>query len=172
MKSCRNHLPPLESHFYSSSIFTPPTTASFSPHALSARLPPLQVFFSRILPVLPSPRLPPFSFLLCLAFSLLCPTPLLHQAFSNSLCWAQPQLQTYIPKELKHLMFGWKWKREKTKNKPYTLDLFAQLSLPPPSIPPSLPPSTPPLHICFPPSSPSYVPPHPKCCLFIIAEVF
>lgn len=170
MKSCRNHLPPLESHFYSSSIFTPPTTASFSPHALSARLPPLQVFFSRILPVLPSPRLPPFSFLLCLAFSLSCPTPLLHQAFFKQLVLGSASTSNIHSKgaETSHVWV----KMKKRKNKPYTLDLFAQLSLPPPSLPPSLPPSTPPLHICFPPSSPSYVPPHPKCCLFIIAEVF
>lgn len=170
MKSCRNHLPPLESHFYSSSIFTPPTTASFSPHALSARLPPLQVFFSRILPVLPSPRLPPSSFLLCLAFSLSCSTPLLHQAFFKQLVLGSASTSNIHSKgaETAHVWV----KMKKRKNKKQTLHPRLICPALPPTTPLSLPPSTPPLSICFPPSSPSYVPPHPKCCLFIIAEVF
>lgn len=149
MKSFRNHLPPLESHFYSSSIFTPPTTASFSPHALSARLPPLQVFFSRILPVLSSPRLasplPPFSSVWPFLSHVLLHSCI--RPFSNSLCWAQPQLQTYIPKELKHLMFGWKWKREKNKKQTLHPRLIC------PVLPPSLPLS---------PLPPSLLPPLPS----------
>lgn len=142
MKSCRNHLPPLESHFYSSSIFTPPTTASFSPHALSARLPPLQVFFSRILPVLSSLRLasplPPFSSVWPFLSHVLLHSCI--RPFSNSLCWAQPQLQTYIPKELKHLMFGWKWKREKKQKTNPTPSTYLPSA---PSLPPSLLPPLP-----------------------------
>lgn len=168
MKSCRNHLPPLESHFYSSSIFTPPTTASSSPHALSARLTPLQVFFSRILPVLSSPRLasPSSSFLLCLAFSLSCPTPLLHQAFFKQLVLGSAPTSNIHSKgaETSHVWVKMK-KRKKQKTNPTPSTYLPSA----PSLPPSL---LPPLSICFPPSSPSYVPPHPKCCLFIIAEVF
>lgn len=37
--------------------------------------------------------------------SLSSPSLLLHQSFSNSLCSAKPQLQIYILKQLKYLMF-------------------------------------------------------------------
>lgn len=99
-------------------------------------------------PALSSPN--PRSLSLFLA-SLSSPAPLLHQSFSNSLCSAEPQLQTYILKEpkLSHVR----------KKKP--------LSLICPALPHSLS-----LPLFFSPSSPPSVPPHPKCCLFIIIGAF
>lgn len=107
-------------------------------------------------PVLSSPN--PLSLSLFLA-SLSSPTLLLHQSFSNSLCSAEPQLQTYILKELK-------LSHVRKKAPESYLPSTATLSLPPSlllSIQPSIRPS---------PSKMLFVYHHwsilaPGCCIII-----
>lgn len=120
----------------------------FRPRAPSARLPPRRCFSPASF--LSSPRLPlspPSSFLLCLAFSLPCPAPLLRQAFFKQLVLSSASTSSTHSKgaETSHVWEKMK-KKKKKKNNPYNLDLFAQRSLPPSSHPLSLPSPSATLH--------------------------